>query len=69
MAKIIPIKIRKNTEQYQKILRALEDVEMKLLQIKEIEAKFRQQRQKLKTERDHLEDMILADIKKGEEND
>jgi hypothetical protein len=69
MAKIIPIKIRKNTEQYQKILRALEDVEMKLLQIKEIEAKFRQQRQKLKTERDRLEDVILADIKKGEEND
>lgn len=69
MAKIIPIKIRKNTEQYQKILRALEDVEMKLLQVKEIEAKFRQQRQKLKTERDRLEDVILADIKKGEEND
>lgn len=64
MSKIIPIKIRKNTEQYQKLVEAIQDIELKIYQVESIRLKMEMQYKRLKAARDKLEDEIVDEMQR-----
>ena len=64
MSDLIPIDVKKKTEEYKKIKEALEKIQYELLQLNILESKLRQQKLALEKRRDSLEEEAISFAKK-----